>query len=100
MKEEKFEATAIIELFGHSKIAGLVSEQTIGGATFIRVDVPETKNEKMFTRLLNPSAIYAINPVNKRIMKATAEQFTAKPIQLYEIKDELKKIKQGDDLPF
>lgn len=32
--EEKFAQWAIVEIFGHSKFAGLVTEQTIGGASF------------------------------------------------------------------
>lgn len=43
---------AIVELFGHSKIAGEISEQTIAGGPFLRVDVPETERESAFTRLL------------------------------------------------
>ncbi len=37
---DKFEQFAIVELFGHQIIAGLVSEQVIGGQGFVRVDVP------------------------------------------------------------
>lgn len=38
---EKFEQWAIVDLFGHTRIAGKVSEQVIGGCSFVRVDVPE-----------------------------------------------------------
>ena len=32
---------AIVEIFGHQRIAGFLSEQTIGGQSFVRVDVPD-----------------------------------------------------------
>ena len=35
-----FEQTCIVELMGHNMIAGKVTEQTIGGQGFVRVDVP------------------------------------------------------------
>lgn len=36
----KFESWAVVEVMGHQTFAGFVSEQTIGGASFVRVDVP------------------------------------------------------------
>ena len=38
--EKAFEQWAIVEIFGHQRIAGKVTEQTIGGCSFVRVDVP------------------------------------------------------------
>ena len=89
---EKFEMYAIVELFGHTRIAGTVTEQAIGGATFIRVDVPSTDTQPAFTRLLNPSAIYAINPVTQEVAFAMAESIQAKPIQAWDIRDVGKKM--------
>ena len=31
---------AIVEIFGHTRIAGRISEQSFGGAALVRVDVP------------------------------------------------------------
>lgn len=82
---EKLELFAIVELFGHQKIAGKVTEQSIGPATFVRVDVPESEKQPSFTRLLNPSAIYAINPVTEEVMKHMAGNLAAKPIESWDI---------------
>lgn len=89
---EKFELNAVVELFGHTKMAGKVTEQTIGVATFVRVDVPETTQQPKFTRLLNPSAIYAINPVTEEVMLHMAEMITSKPIDSWDIKEMQKKL--------
>ena len=35
-----FEGWAILELMGHRRLAGKLSEAIIGGASFIRIDVP------------------------------------------------------------
>lgn len=83
---EKLELFAIVELFGHQKMAGKVTEQSIGPTTFVRIDVPESEKQQSFTRLLNPSAIYAINPVTEDVMKDMAARFSAMPIEAWDIK--------------
>lgn len=92
METNKFELFAVVELFGHTKMAGTVTEQTIGSSTFIRVDVPETKTQPPFTRMLNPSAIYAINPVTEEVMKHMADNIQNKPIESWDIQAMHKKL--------
>lgn len=84
--EQKFELFAVVELFGHQRIAGKVSEQSIGVATFVRIDVPETTQQPKFTRIVNPTAIYAINPVTEEVMLQMAEMITSKPIDSWDIR--------------
>jgi hypothetical protein len=93
MQQEKFETWAILELFGHQKLAGLVSEHVIAGAAFIRVDVPETPTQPPFTRFLNASAIYAINPVDKDTAGVIADNLGKKPIDAWDIKKVVEKQK-------
>lgn len=84
--EPGFEAWAIVELFGHARCAGLVSERNIAGAGFIQVDVHnKAGTEVLFTRLINPKSIYAINPVEKDIALYSGE-YSARPITKFEIK--------------
>lgn len=96
---EKFEAWAILELFGHQRIAGLVSEQTVSGGSFIRIDVPETETQPAFTRLFNPTAIYAINPVTEELAKAQARTIEAKPVTPYDIKEAARLLMHGITSP-
>ncbi|MDD5358393.1 MAG: hypothetical protein PHX80_04550 [Candidatus Nanoarchaeia archaeon] len=91
--DQKFELWCVVDLFGHQRLAGLVTEQTIAGAGFIRVDIPETKIQPKFTRLVNPSAIYDINPVTEEVAKIMAEEIQAKPIEVWDIEEVSKKIK-------
>ena len=73
MAENTFSSHALVELFGHARIAGLVTEQTIAGQGFIRVDVPETKRSPAFTKLFGPSAIYSMTPVTEEMAQRIAE---------------------------
>lgn len=92
MTTEKFEVHAIVELFGHNKIAGKVTEQTLGGSTMIRVDVPNTKASPGFTRLLHINAIYAINPVTEEVATQYAENLNVMPIQSWDAREVLNRI--------
>lgn len=97
MNTEKLEVTAVVELFGHQRMAGTVTEQTIGGGSFIRIDVPETDQQPAFSRLVNPSAIYAINPVTPEVMMEMAKKIQNKPIESWDIRtmyDKLMLLKQ------
>jgi len=81
--KETFDIWAIIELFGHSKLAGRVSEQTIGGATFLRVDVPEMEGCPAFTRFYGAGAVYAITPTDEKTARRVVEALRPRPINVY-----------------
>ncbi len=78
-----FDTFALVELFGHARIAGRVSEQVIAGQGFIRVDVPDLEGQPGFTRIFGPSAIYSITPVSEEIATAAAESMRVRPVTVY-----------------
>jgi hypothetical protein len=98
MTQDKFECWAIIELFGHNKITGKVTEQTIGGSSMVRVDVPDTEQVPAFTRLLNVSAIYAINPVTEEVARAYASRSQVQPIASYDAREVIRRIDEQKKL--
>ena len=80
---------AIIELFGHARIAGRLTEQVIAGQGFIRVDVPIVPEDKFhqaqdgFSRLFGPGAIYSITPVSQETACAAAKGMRVEPVNVY-----------------
>lgn len=86
-KNNTFEAWALVELFGHTKIAGKVSEQQIAGSSFVRVDVPKTSTQPEFTRTFNPSAVYAFNWCTEEMVNMYAERIDEKPVTVYDIRE-------------
>lgn len=90
--EQKIEQWAIVEIFGHTRIAGLVSEQTIGGCAFVRVDVPALGEEQAFTKLFGQGAIYAITFVDEAAAKLAARAIRARPITTWELRGEIAKL--------
>ncbi len=88
---EEFKTWAMVELFGHTRIAGEVTEQTIAGGAMVRIDVPESKGQPAFTRIVNVSAIYAINPVTEEVARELASKFHAKPVDIWDIREYVEK---------
>ena len=83
MDNEKFETWAIVELFGHNRYIGKVSEQTIGGCSFIRLDVPKIGKQAAFTKLYSQNAIYCITPVDEKFAKEYLKTMNPQPINIY-----------------
>lgn len=76
---------AIVELMGHQRMAGYLTTQSIGSAAMIRVDVPDTDAGSGFTRYVNPSAVYAINPCDEPTARLAAASFRPQPVQRWEL---------------
>jgi hypothetical protein len=101
--QTKFETWALVELFGHAQLAGKVSEQTIAGTAFVRIDVPKTSKCPAFTKYHLPSAVYGLTPVDEDYATRMAERIQAKPINDYKhneviseiIKEKLTEMSKG-----
>src|SRR5574337_1084077 len=108
-KVENLDCWAIVDLFGHQKIAGKLTTQTLGAAALIRIDVPEVVipertakeydyaagkyKEKAipaytkggYTRFFGVGAIYSISPVNEELARRAVAAIDAEPVKPYEI---------------
>ena len=82
---EKFETWGILELFGHLRLAGRLSEQTIAGGAFIRIDVPATSATQPYTRYFGSAAIYGMTPTSEETACKLAELMRAVPIDAYDV---------------
>lgn len=87
---------AILELFGHARIAGRISEQEFAGGKLVRVDVPEVTAVRTtwrngadvaepytipaHTRSLGMAAVYSINWCDEATARMAAETIKHQPI--------------------
>lgn len=85
----KFEEWAVVEIMGHKRFAGLVTEQAVGGASFLRIDVPQLTlptGETLagFTKLFGASSIYCISPCTEGTARAFAQSIRAEGFSRFE----------------
>ena len=85
--EEKFEIWALVELMGHNKIAGRVTEHKFGNQSMLRVDVPAVNNLPAFSKIIAVNAVYAINPLTEQDATEYAEQLKAKPLDVWDMQN-------------
>ena len=83
MTEQWNSIPAIVELFGHSIIAGYITEETHVGTEFLRVDVPATESTSAFTKFYHANAVYATTPTDEETMLMAVKQMQTKPVSIY-----------------
>lgn len=71
---EAFESWAVIEIMGHDRYAGRVTERAIGGCSFVQIDVPAVNGREGYTKLFGSAAIFSITPCTEEVAKAVAER--------------------------
>ena len=79
------EMWAIVELMGHQKIAGHLTEETFAGGAFLRVDVPATAAQPAFSKFYGDKAVYCITPVSEDLARAAAEGMRPRAVEQWEL---------------
>lgn len=83
-QETTFQCWAVVELFGHTQLAGKVTEQTIAGQSFLRIDIPKTTHCPAFTKYHLPTAVYGLTPVDEDYATRMADHIAANPVNSWE----------------
>ncbi|HZB28957.1 MAG TPA: hypothetical protein VE465_02205 [Streptosporangiaceae bacterium] len=82
---QAFAQWAIVELFGHKRFGGYVTEAELAGDGFIRIDIPGENGTFTDTHLFNPKALYGIHPTTEQIAKAFARHARPEPVHRWEL---------------
>lgn len=86
MSEAKFAEWVILELMGHRRLAGFLTEQEIGGASFLRLDIPGENGRQAATQLYSPQAVYCITPTTEELARAVAGENQPEPVHRWELR--------------
>jgi hypothetical protein len=93
-----FDEFALLELFGHTKIVGRVSECSMAGGAFLRCDVLPFNGQPGYTRFYSPSAIFSINPISEQMARDLMSQsrFRNEPVSRFELPQIAEKVSESD----
>ena len=86
-QESAWSGWAILELMGHRKLVGVVSECVIGSQAFIRIDVPSPLADAppVAAQFYSPSAVYCLTPTTEEVARQVAGQHLPAPVQRWEL---------------
>jgi len=79
------QAWAVVELMGHVKIAGQVSEETHFGTVLGRLDIPEIGDKLALTIFFGGSSIFRITPCTEEVARLVLQQNAQAPIVAYQL---------------
>jgi len=88
---DTFAGWYIVELMGHRRLAGYVTEQTIAGAGFLRIDVPGPEMDSaealtpIATQFFAPSSVYAMTPTTEAMARRVALASRPEPVKQWEL---------------
>lgn len=81
-----FDGWAILELMGHRRLAGKLTEVSGGAlAGFVRIDVPGEGDAVTATQFYAPAAVYCITPTTEETARAVARGSQPAPVQRWEL---------------
>lgn len=75
----------VLELMGHRRLFGYLSEVEVAGSSFLRIDMPTNSDGEQVTQLYSPSAVYAITPTSDEIVQSMAPANSPKPVCRFEL---------------
>ena len=80
-----FAEWVILELLGHRRLAGYLTEQQIAGTLFLRLEIPGAGGQPDITQLYSPGSVYAITPTTDDIARRVASRSWPAPVQRWEL---------------
>ncbi len=81
---DKFEQWGVVEIMGHQRAAGRLTEEVVAGANLLRVDAPINAHD-FRTVYYGAAAIYALHVTGEEEARKMAARSGARPPFAYEL---------------
>lgn len=83
-QEQHLQSFAVVELYGHARIVGLVTVEPAEFPGMIRVDVPDLTKDgavirKGLTRYIGRNALYSVTPCDEATVRTLLPHVDGKP---------------------
>jgi hypothetical protein len=89
------EEWAVVELFGHVRLAGRVSEVERFGGKMLRLEIPKPDGGWLATKDIGSAALYAVTYTDEATARVVAAHHQPAPVHRYEL--EAPKPEPADD---
>lgn len=82
--DDRFGTWGILELMGHVKMSGFITEEELFGGKIGRIDIPGGDGATI-TQFFGGHTIYRLTPVSEEIARAFAARNKPRPVHVYEL---------------
>ena len=85
MSDERpiYDGWAILELMGHVRLAGRITEESHFGVALGRIDIPN--GDTFTTQYFGGSSIYRLTPTTEEIARSVALHNQPEPVRMWEL---------------
>lgn len=81
--KQGYDGWAILELMGHVRLAGRVTEESHFGTALGRIDIPS--GDTFTTQYFGGASIYRLSPVSEQVARIVAAQNQPEPVHRWEL---------------
>lgn len=96
-EKSKFDQWVILELMGHRRLAGRLTEEEIAGTAFLRLDIPDGGKAPAATQYYAAGAVYAITPTTEALARQVALRDRPAPVSRWELPQLEGKVEEPED---
>jgi len=83
-ENDNFGTWGILELMGHVRMAGFITEEEHFGEKIGRIDIPGEAGQAV-TQYFGGHTIYRLTPVSEEVARAFAKRNRLRPVYVYEL---------------
>lgn len=87
-QKERFGQWGVLELMGHVRLGGYITEEPLFGTNMGRIDIPG-ENAAMTTQYFGGSSVYRLTPCTEEIARAIAKSVTPVPVYEWDLRRQL-----------
>lgn len=84
-EQTHIETWAVVELMGHIRLAGRITEENHFGSVVGRIDIPQSDGS-LVTQWFGGASIYRVIPTTEPVAREIALNDKPKPIQVWELR--------------
>src|SRR5262245_13482179 len=84
-EETPIDQWCILELMGHVRLAGCITEESHFGVALGRIDIPTAAGDGYTTQYFGGASIYRLTPTTEEIARSVAAHSQPRPVQSWEL---------------
>lgn len=83
--KEGYSGWSILELMGHRRLGGYITETTLAGKGMLRIDIPGKDGARSATQLYSLESVYCLTPSGEAEARAVALRSIVEPVARWEM---------------